>query len=257
MNKFAVVAKKDEISSQIEQKLIVNLEKNHWILEKDDPELVICVGGDGTFLYGVHKYLKNASKIAFLGIHTGTLGFFTDYTSEEVDQCIDDILHKNPKIEPMPLLAIQCNDQEPLYAVNEMRIENVIRTQVLDVMIDNVNFESFRGTGMCVSTQAGSTAYNRSLKGAVIDEKLSLMQLHEITGIHHHKYRSLGVPYIMHHDRVIEFYSDDFSDAILCYDQHHLRLIDIKKIKVWMDGTTICRAQYREISYLDRLKDLY
>lgn len=257
MNKFAVVAKKDEVSSSIEEKLIQELTQKNWIYDKKKPELVICVGGDGTFLYGVHKYLTISKNTAFLGIHTGTLGFFTDYTSDEVDLCIKDILNKKPIIEKMPLLNIQCDNQEIMYAMNEMRIENVIRTQVLDVMIDDVKFESFRGTGMCVSTQAGSTAYNRSLKGAVIDEKLSLMQLHEITGIHHHKYRSLGVPYIMHHDRVIEFYSDDFTDAILCYDQHHVLLKDVKKIKVWMNDEAVYRAKYREISYLDRLKDLY
>lgn len=257
MNKFAVVSKKDEISSAIEERIIQELEKNNWINDEKNPELVVCVGGDGTFLYGVHQYIAQANHTSFLGIHTGTLGFFTDYTADEVERCLEDIINKEPMMEKMPLLCIQCDDQEMLYALNEMRIENVIRTQVLEVMIDNVHFESFRGTGMCVSTQAGSTAYNRSLKGAVIDEKLSLMQLHEITGIHHHKYRSLGVPYIMHHDRVIEFYSNDFSDAILCYDQHHQLLKNTKKIKVWMDGAAVYRAKYREISYLDRLKDLY
>lgn len=61
------------------------------------------------------------------------------------------------------------------------RIENVIQTLDLEVMIDDEFFENYRGTGMCVCTQAGSTAYNRSLKGAVIDEGLNLLQLHEIT----------------------------------------------------------------------------
>ena len=56
---------------------------------------------------------------------------------------------------------------------------------------------------MCIRDRAGSTAYNRSLKGAVIDSGISLMQLTEITPIQHSKHRSLGVPYIMMENRII------------------------------------------------------
>lgn len=256
MKKFGIVAKKDEASIKIEQHLKEQLTEKGLVYDKTNPELILCVGGDGTFLYAVHKYLDILENCCFLAIHTGTLGFFTDYTVDEVNECIFDIVNKNPVIRSVPLLQINCG-KEVCYAVNEMRIENVVRTQLLNVKIDGVPFETFRGTGMCVSTQAGSTAYNRSLRGAVIEEGLNLLQLHEITGIHHHKYRSLGVPYIMNPKRRIEFFSDDFSDAILCYDQKHMTLDHVKNIEVSLSKKEIHFAKYRNIDYLERLRDLY
>lgn len=256
MNKFAIVSRKDELSYKIEKYVMKKLIENGWIVDEQDPQLVLCIGGDGTMLYAIHQYLecKNAS---FLGIHTGTLGFFTDYTKEEADVCVQDILSQEPEFREVLLLKIQCDDQQPFYALNEMRIENVIRTQELEVKIDGEHFEYFRGTGMCVSTQAGSTAYNRSLKGAVLDQDLELIQLHEITGIHHHKYHSLGVPYILNRNREIEFISNNFDNALLCYDSWNISLDSVRKIVVSLGSKKIKFAKYRKVPFLERLKNLY
>ena len=60
---YATVAKKDEKSFQTEQYLCSQLNKHGWIYDKKNPELVICIGGDGTLLYGVHKYLPIINTI--------------------------------------------------------------------------------------------------------------------------------------------------------------------------------------------------
>ena len=256
MNKFCIVAKKDEKSVEIENRIEQELCRCGWEINKENPELIICVGGDGTFLHAIHKYMKNINDCCFLAIHTGTLGFFTDYTSEEIDECIYEILHNEPTVKHRSLLEIEY-DNNKYYALNEMRIENIVRTQTLNVNIDGYPFETFRGTGMCVSTQSGSTAYNRSLKGAVIEEGLDLLQLHEITGIHHRKYSSLGVSYIMSKEREIEFTSNSFDGAIMIFDTKHVNLSGKGTIKVSISYSTIKMAEYKKINYLDRLRDLY
>lgn len=256
MKKFGVVAKKDEYSLFIENKIKKELIEHGWIETKENPELIICVGGDGTFLHAIHKYMDSLEKCCFLAIHTGTLGFFTDYTADEIDLCIRDILTKEPNIKNKKMLEIDYMGQK-YYAINEMRIENVIRTQLLEVDIDGQYFETFRGTGMCLSTQSGSTAYNRSLKGAVIEDGLELLQLQEITGIHHKKYSSLGVPYIMKKERKIEFKSNNFDGAIMCYDHKHMNLKESHSIKVCLSNKTFKIAEYRKIDYLDRIRILY
>ena len=58
--------------------------------------------------------------------------------------------------------------KETYLALNEMRIDHGYTTQVIDVYIDDELLEVFRGNGLCVSTPSGSTAYNKSIGGAVI-----------------------------------------------------------------------------------------
>lgn len=259
MNKFSVVAKKDECSRNIENIVKTYLKNAGWEEECDYPELVIFVGGDGTFLYAAHKYM-HLEHTAFVGIHTGTLGFFTDYTKDELDICLKDIVDQKGETRGVPLLRVDVikeKSRESVYAINEMRIENVIQTLDLEVMIDDEFFENYRGTGMCVCTQAGSTAYNRSLKGAVIDEGLNLMQLHEITGIHHSLYHSLGVPLILNNNRVISMKSKNFNSAILCYDHKHMEIDDVLELKISICKKEILFIHYRQNSYLKRLRNLY
>lgn len=256
--KYSIVAKKDEKSHAVEEKIKERLQTAGWFYDKAEPQLVICVGGDGTLLYGVHQYLHRISEVNFLGIHTGTLGFFTDYTEEELEECLHDILEKEPVIFESGLLKIKLdNNPEPYYALNEMRVENIVKSQIMDIYVDDEFFETCRGSGICLSTQAGSTAYNRSLGGAVIDCGLSLMQLAEITAIQHSKHRSLGNPYIMMEDRHVTMKSETFDTAILCYDHLNVPLEATKEIYCEMSKLKVRFARYRHYSYLKRLKNLY
>ena len=254
---YAIVAKKDPYSYQVEAILKKTLDEAGWNYDKEHPSLVICVGGDGTLLYAVHRYLNKINEIRFLGIHTGTLGFFTDYTAEELEECIDDLLHKEPTVFASKLLKVHLTkENKSFYALNEMRVENVIKSQRVDIYIDDEFFETCNGTGICLSTQAGSTAYNRSLRGAVIDSGLSLLQLAEITPIQHSKHRSLNNPYVMMDTRSIRM-EGEFSDALLCYDHLHYRLDGMNTIICEMSDLEVHFARYREYSYLKRLKNLY
>lgn len=256
--KYAIVCKTDAKSMHLKEKIRFSLQQNGWAYDEENPKLVICVGGDGTILYAVHQYMEKINDILFLGIHSGTLGFFTDYTAEEINSCIEDITTKEPEVFSSRLLEIELdNELEKLYALNEMRVENVIKSQIMDIYIDDEFFEKCRGSGICLSTQAGSTAYNRSLKGAVIDSGLSLMQLAEITPIQHSKHKSLNNPYILSENRKVTMTSETFDTAILCYDHLHYFLNNTNKITVRMSDQYVHFARYRKYSYLKRLKNLY
>lgn len=261
MNRFAIVAKKDEKSVKAEAKIIKMLCENGFVYDKENPELVISVGGDGTLLYAVHTYLDMLDDLLFVAVHTGTLGFFTDYTEENIDICIQDIINGEiyEVFESRLLKAeiFKAEDTKEIYALNEIRLENVCQTQTLDIYIDNEFFETVKGNGMCLSTQAGATAYNRALKGAVVDNGLSIMQMVEIAGIHDSKHSSLGVPYIMKSDREVSFNCHNSKNTYLCYDHMNLLLQDVKGIRCKLSDKSVKFARFREYSYLKRLRNLY
>ena len=73
---LAFYVREDELSKQVEQQLKQLLRTNNYVIDETSPEVVITIGGDGTFLRACHHYLSIIDQITFIGIHTGTLGFF-------------------------------------------------------------------------------------------------------------------------------------------------------------------------------------
>lgn len=256
---FAIIARNDTNSQQLKSTMKDKLVAGGMVYNKISPQLVINIGGDGTYLYAVQKYMDQLDSVAFLGVHTGTLGFFTEYLASEVNECVEDILNKKQNISEASLLEIHLyqEKEEIVYALNEMRVENVLKTQILDISIDQEYFETFRGTGVCISTQAGSTAYNRSLGGAIIEDNLPLIQLSEITGIHHREFKSLGSPLILHESRKVTLASQNFNDAILCYDSLNKSLQGVSEIQCFASNKKVRFAHYRPSSYLEKLKHLF
>lgn len=256
--RFATIVRTDEYSKSISKYVIQKCSEFGWDYDTNNPELIISIGGDGTLLRGIHTYLSILDQISFVGIHTGTLGFFTDYTQEEIDLFLDDIFHKVPCYEEMPLLEMKTSrNYDSIYALNEIRIESVSKTLSLDVYIDGEFFEHCTGSGICISTQAGSTAINRALQGAVIDDGLRVLQLCEIIPIAHKNHHSLHNPYIMRSDRQIMVRGKSLSLARACFDHLDKSLEEVEELYIKTSEKKVRFARYRNYSYLKRLKNLY
>ncbi len=256
MNTFAFVTRKDEHSAALAEQIRQRLTAAGYT-ETDSPETVFVIGGDGTFLYAVHQYLEQLEHVTFYGLHTGTLGFCTDYRESDLEEFLQVFLDGKTEEVRLPLLeSISASGRT--YAVNEIRIENAARTQVMEIYINGEKFETYRGTGMCVCTQLGSTAYNRSLRGAVLAEGLPVIELCEISGIHHSRYRSLGSPLVLKNTAEIEFRAESFRGALLGSDNDVLSMDDIQRVTVRMSpGRSVRVRRGRRISYFERLKTLF
>lgn len=253
---YAIVVRPDDLSHSIEEKLRKRLDSEGYVRDTEHPSVIFVIGGDGTFLRAVHQYKKQRQNALFYGIHTGTLGFYSDYTAADYDIWIDQFLNRRGSVEEFPLLVAETETQR-FCAVNEVRIENAVRTQELDIDINGNFFERYRGTGILVATQLGSTAYSRSLGGAVVQDGLNVMEMVEIAGIHHSRYRSLGAPLILKPDTVITLRSQDLSGALLGADTHVLHLSAEHCVKIYYSDHGIRVLRGKDVSYMDRLHALF
>lgn len=254
MKRYAIVSKKDDVSRHLAA--LIKEELKELTYDEEHPEIVISVGGDGTIIYSIHRYEHVLNDVSFVGIHTGTLGFFTDYLKDEYKQLVEDILTKQPEIFDRHLLCISYNGKI-FHALNEMRIENSYRSQVIDMYVNDEHMETFRGNGLCVSTPSGSTALNKSLGGAVINPSLRLMQVTEIAGIHHNAYRSLGSPLILGEEDVVRFETDFNENAVLGIDTDIYELKDHDVIEARLSKRVAHFCNYRHISFVKRLRKSY
>ena len=73
--KFTIVSKGDERSNLYAKKVQKYLTDFELIYDEDEPEIVISIGGDGTLLAAFQQYCHRLKDTAFVGIHTGHLGF--------------------------------------------------------------------------------------------------------------------------------------------------------------------------------------
>lgn len=256
---FTVFSRTDSFSDQICDRISADLESLDGFSRDDqNPDLIICVGGDGTLLRAIHRYLHIVDHALFVGVHTGTLGFFTDYVADELSEFLEAVRAGCYSIETSSLLEISTDqDDQTYYALNEFRIGSFLRTVAYDVFIDGEFFEHTNGSGVCISTQAGSTAISRALGGAVVDDGLDVLQLCEIMPISHKSHHSLRNPYIMRADRVVQIRGSSIAGSEAVYDHKELDVGKASQITVRTSERKVRFARYKPYSYLKRLRNLY
>lgn len=254
--KYAIVTRTDDYSNEVEKKLNELLIKKDFKYDTENPELIFTIGGDGTVLQAVNQYLHRLEKVMFIGIHTGRLGFYTDWLPSELTTLVNKLSDEIDYVK-YPLLEVDiCGEWgcKRLYALNEMTLINPFQTQHIDLYINDCFFESFRGTGLCVCTPTGSTAYNKSLGGAILSPSLEIMEITEIGSINNNAYRTVGSPVVLGKDCVIKLKSGDFDSVSLTTDHLNQEIKDFDYINCGIGEKHVRFASLKNMSFWDRVK---
>lgn len=259
---FAIENRGDAFSDALRKHIFDQLTASKLIYDDIQPDLVISVGGDGTLLQAFHRYSDQLNGTAFVGVHTGHLGFYADWTAGEVDALVHSIVSEGFNIVEYPLLCVSVSymDEKPpknFLALNECTVRSVEGLLVADVMIKGEKFESFRGDGLCFSTPTGSTAYNKGLSGAIIHPSLPSIQLTEIASINNRVYRTVGSPLILpehHHCQVMPVTDRSFTLSL-----DHLSSIhdEVKQIEFSVAKEKIRFARFRPFPFWRRVRDSF
>lgn len=262
MMKYAIQSRNDDLSNQLMDEAMDYLNGFGLILDKEEPDIVLSIGGDGTLLHAFHKYSYRLKETAFVGIHTGHLGFYADWKPSELEKLVISIARKEYDVIEYPLLDVTINYREKkdssLYlALNESSVKSPEVTLVMDVELNNKHFERFRGDGLCMSTPSGSTAYNKALGGAVVHPSLPAMQLTEMASINNRVFRTVGSPLILpaHHKCVLKpVKAPDFMVTI-----DHLQLLhkDVKSIEYEVSKEKVRFARFRPFPFWRRVSDSF
>ena len=151
-----------------------------------DPEndCLVVIGGDGTVLRAAHLVL--GSGVPILGINLGTLGYLAEVERSNWREMMSLLLSGNYEIEPRMMLegrrlnrGGKVEDEVLLHALNEVVIarSGAIRVLNLNVFVDGQLLNNLNADGIIVSTATGSTAYNMSAGGPIVEPKARLILL--------------------------------------------------------------------------------
>ncbi|HIQ31071.1 MAG TPA: NAD(+)/NADH kinase [Aquifex aeolicus] len=135
-------------------------------------ELVIVVGGDGTFLSGAR--LASRFGVPLVGINEGRFGFLTEINREEAHRVLTDILRGKLKRQRRMMLSVYLlRDGSKKFMgdyLNDVVITKAVLARLVEVEVyarDDFMVHIY-GDGVIVSTPTGSTAYALSAGGPII-----------------------------------------------------------------------------------------
>ena len=134
-------------------------------------ELVVAVGGDGTFLRAAYVASQVGSPV--LGVKVGRLGFLTEVEPPNALELIQEALAGKARIETRLAVVAETETGSAFpaqWGMNEIMVEKRARHRLvrLRVEVDGSYVTTFSADGVIVATPTGSTAYSFSARGPIV-----------------------------------------------------------------------------------------
>ena len=145
-----------------------------------DADIVVCLGGDGTFLDVASKV--GARQIPIVGVNTGRLGFLANFSPDELEQTLKNLAKGKYEVEHHSVIELSCDEQElegyPC-ALNEIAIlkHDISAMISIHTSVNGEYLTTYQADGLIIGTPTGSTAYSLSVGGPIIIPRLDTISL--------------------------------------------------------------------------------
>lgn len=220
-----------------------------------DIDCVIVIGGDGTLIDAARMTL--GSQIPMLGINMGTLGYLTEVEVQNAEEAIAQLIEGKYTVEKRMMLSASAKDETAI-ALNDVVVARNGRVRMVqfNLYVNGQFLISYKADGLIVSTPTGSTAYNLSAGGPIV-EPTAVLTL--VTPICSHALNSNSIVFSGDDEIVIEIGSrrpGEEEEAMVTVDG-----IDLQPIKTG-ESVRIARAsesfnliKLSKISFLETLRE--
>lgn len=130
-------------------------------------DFVITFGGDGTILSAANLLLKY--EVPILGFNVGKLGFLAEFSVNQIDETLDNIINGRYRIVDRAVLETEVLGKK-IYALNDLVLEKKESTRLITIecLSNDNHIADYRADGVIVTTPTGSTAYSLSAGGPII-----------------------------------------------------------------------------------------
>ena len=249
--KYAFYTKKnnDKIHEMLD-KIKSTLDKD-FIEDIVNPEIVFTIGGDGTLLEAIHHYIDKIDDIVFFPFMMGHIGFYIDFFPEDIDK-INEIV-KNKNIRKIPMLEALIKD-ETYYAVNEFSLGQFAHASAYDIYVDDNLLESYYGSGILFSTTYGSSAYNRSVGGPLVDIDLNAFVMSKIAPITSRQYSSIAAPIVFSPNKIITLKYNNRRHQTLTMDNQIQKFDDLETVIIKLSKRTVSIYTREKFAHLQRIR---
>ena len=275
MNNFLIIANKQkdinlEITEQIKHHItrmgaVCNVydQYNRNVTSIDIPEgtqCILVIGGDGTILAAARMLVGNT--IPLLGINLGTLGFLADVNLADLSKTLDLLLKDQYQVENriMPTAEVykQGEKAATYIALNDFNINRCGASRVigLKVGINGSTIDCYRADGVIVCTPTGSTGYNLSAGGPIINPTCKNFV---ITPICPHSLTARSI--VLAKEDVVtveveQIRSNIKEEAIISFDgREGLSIVPGDQVKIYKSQEVTPFIKATEVSFVQILKE--
>lgn len=247
----------NELSLKIQEEL-VQISKNTDMEIVNDinmTDIIISIGGDGTFLKASRK--SNGKPI--IGLNTGTLGYLTEISPKNINQSLKSLLDGNYHIEERMMLEgklIKANGevQKIPPALNEIGIsKNIFGVVRFDVLVNRKLINSYTADGILVCTPTGSTAYNLSCSGPIVDPTAEIITL---TPIAPHTIINRSI--IISDDSIVDIEITELREntsSYVLYDGKPIEVFSGDKIRIKKSDKVTKMIKLEDRSFIDTIRE--
>lgn len=225
-------------------------------------DMIICVGGDGTFLHMLMDCGYPTVPVA--GVNTGHLGFFQEFMPEDLDQLVEICLTGECSIQKNRLLSATVWSDSPVpqnyLALNDFVIRSGSCSTIhLNLTIGSSFIERFSGDGILISTPAGSTAYNYSLGGSIVDPRVNMIQVTPMAPMNSKAFRSFTSSVLLPPDMEVNIYPDeDYKDnVLLAIDGVEYRFAQMENVVVRYSPIEISLVRLANYDFWGKVKSKF
>jgi NAD+ kinase len=148
-----------------------------------DVDMVLVLGGDGTLLSMAGSIGAAGSGIPILGVNFGSLGFLTEVTLPELYRSLDAALTGRAHVEERLMLRATTRRDGAVFAqsiaLNDVVITKTARSRMIDlsVSVGDEFVTRVKADGLIIATPTGSTAYNLSTGGPIVQPSVDALLL--------------------------------------------------------------------------------
>lgn len=152
-------------------------EKKRIIKTSIPPQIdcAIVIGGDGSLIEAARAL--HGRDVPILGINMGTLGYLTEVEVNHIDEALEQIISGNYTLESRMMIEGFLSDGKRDVALNDIVVtrKGVLRVIHFQLYVNGELLNSYAADGIIISTPTGSTAYNLSAGGPIVEPTASMI----------------------------------------------------------------------------------
>lgn len=249
---------KDLLESAGKTIYLCQKDKKKRIIKTSIPPQIDCaivIGGDGSLIEAARAL--HGRDVPILGINMGTLGYLTEVEVNHIDEALGQIITGNYTLESRMMIEGFLSDGKRDVALNDIVVtrKGVLRVIHFQLYVNGELLNSYAADGIIISTPTGSTAYNLSAGGPIVEPTASMIV---ITPICSHALNTSSIVLSAEDEIVIEIgrgRNGNVEEVFTTFDgadMVELKTGDRVTVKRSQDDTKIMKLS--KISFLEILR---